>query len=228
MLMLASSSVISVIIPTHGEPAGAAARLADLRANGFEVVVVDGGSTQETLRAFELAATRLLRRPGRSRGARQDEGARASNGEILLFLHADSALPPEPREILEDAVRRGATAGCFRLAYERPTLALRWIAYWANLRTRLFRLPFGDQGIFCTRAVYDQSGGFRDLPICDDLNFILRLRKDPRFRVLRAACVTSPRRYSGRPARQVLKTWLILLGYFAGVPPGQLDRWYRR
>lgn len=225
--MLASRSVISIIVPTHAEPSPSAVRFADLRSRGFEVVVVDSGSTAESRRAFERSASRVLSLPGSSRGVRQNAGAEAATGEILIFLHADSALPEDARRLVEGAVRDGAKAGSFRLAYEKGPASLKWIAFWANLRTRFLHLPFGDQGLFCTRDLFLASRGFADLPICDDLDFVLRLKKRTRLAVLPGACVTSPRRYAGRAVRQVFKTWFTILAYFAGVPAARLERWYR-
>lgn len=104
---------------------------------------------------------------------------------------------------------------------------MRWVAWWANRRASGWNLPFGDQGIFCRREAYERSGGFRDLPICDDLDFVLRLRRAGRFVVRPEKTWTSPRRYvEAGIIRQVLRTWRVMLGYFAGVAPEKLTRWY--
>jgi hypothetical protein len=158
-----------------------------------------------------------------SRGARLDRGAREAGGNVLLFLHADSRPPPDARERIERAIAAGAPAGCFLLRFDAETPALARIARWANRRTRWTRLPFGDQGIFCTRDAYRRAGGFRDLSICDDVDFVRRLRRLPGFAVLPAACETSR-----RPARRVLRNAAVLAAYYAGVGPERLERWYRR
>jgi hypothetical protein len=104
---------------------------------------------------------------------------------------------------------------------------MRWIAWWGNLRSRLLRLPFGDQGIFCRRDAYEKAGGFRDWPVCDDVDLVRRLRRTGRFEVRREKTETSPRRYRSRGAlRQVLTNWKVLAGYYLGVPPETLARWY--
>ncbi|MGH9443908.1 MAG: TIGR04283 family arsenosugar biosynthesis glycosyltransferase, partial [Thermoanaerobaculia bacterium] len=131
------------------------------------------------------------------------------------------------RELVEGAVREGAAWGSFRLAYDDPRRSFRWIAWWANLRTRLFRLPFGDQGIFCTREAYESAGAYPGIPICDDLAFARRLGKVRGFRLLPAACVTSARAYRGRTLRQMLTNWRVMAGYFLGVEPERLEKWYR-
>ncbi|HKF45031.1 MAG TPA: hypothetical protein VKG01_18180 [Thermoanaerobaculia bacterium] len=147
---------------------------------------------------------------------------------MLLFLHADSRAPDGALDILRRAVESGASAGAFSLAYEGATPPLRWIAWWANLRSRVLKLPYGDQGVFCTREAYDRTGGFRDLPVCDDLDIVRRLKRAGPFVVLPEKTFTSPRRYlrSG-PLRQVLRNWRVLAGYYLGVSPAKLERWYR-
>ncbi len=215
--------MISLVVPIREEPDGWWEGFAPL-ADDFEIVVVDGGARPA---APPAASVRALALPGVSRGARLDAGARAASGDVLFFLHGDSRPPADARARIEDAVRRGAAAGCFRLAYRGATPALRWIAWWANARTRRLRLPFGDQGIYCTRKAYEAAGGFRDLPFCDDIDFVLRLRRTPGFTVLDAPCLASPRRYGRRPFRQVARNARVLAGFFLGIEPERLERWYR-
>lgn len=215
--------MISLVVPVRDEPAGWPENFLPVAAD-FEIVVVDGSSRSAS---SGIPGGRLLALPGTSRGARLHAGALAAGGDVLFFLHGDSRPPADARMRIEEALRRGADAGCFRLAYRDAGAALRWIAWWANVRTRRLRLPFGDQGIFCTREAYVAAGGFRDLPICDDLDFVRRLHRRRRFAVLDARCVASPRRYRGRAVRQVLVDALVVAGYFAGVAPGTLERWYR-
>jgi len=216
-------TVISLIIPVRDEPDGWWRKFLSV-APDFEIVIVDGGNDAGTPPEFPA---RVLSLPGLSRGSRLDAGAREASGSVLFFLHGDSRPPPAARSLIEAAVASGAAAGCFQLAYEDSTPALRWVAWWANLRTRWGKLPVGDQGIFCTRRAYAAAGGFRDLAVCDDVDFIRRLRKIPGFVVLAAHCATSPRRYRGRTLRQVWLNWSVLAGYFLGVAPERLERWYR-
>jgi glycosyltransferase involved in cell wall biosynthesis len=224
--MLASGRVISVIVPIRDEPAERVDAFARV-AQEAELIVADRGSGSALGEALRRCGARILEAPGESRGARLARAARGARGDILLFLHADSRPPREATRLVEAAVADGAGAGCFLLGYDRPGAAYRWIAAWANLRTRILRLPYGDQGLFCTRAAYERAGGFRDLPICDDLDFVRRLRREPGFRVIPERCVTSARRYEGRAFRQVMTNWRVLAGYFLGVPGETLERWYR-
>jgi hypothetical protein len=217
------AGVISLVLPLRDEGEDWWSRVAPLAGN-FEIIAVDGGLVPAPVPPFPA---RVLVLPGMSRGARLDRGAREAGGSVLLFLHADSRPPADARERIERAIAAGAPAGCFLLRFDAETPALVRIARWANRRTRWARLPFGDQGIICTLETYRRTGGFRDLPVCDDVDFVRRLRRLPGFAVLPAACETSSRRYR-RPVRRVLRNAGVLAGYFAGVAPEKLERWYRR
>lgn len=216
-------AVISLVIPLRDERSDWWQNVAPV-ARDFDLVVVDGSVFPAPGPPFPA---RILALPGLSRGARLDRGAREARGAAFFFLPADSRPPGDARARIERALAAGAPAGCFLLRYDAETPALTRIARWANRRTRWAKLPFGDQGIFCTREAYDRAGGYRDLPICDDVDFVRRLRKLPGFAVLPAACETSSRRYR-RPVRRVLVNAVVLAGYFAGVRSSTLERWYRR
>ena len=219
--------MISVIVPVRGEPAGAAERFRRIAADpNVEVVVADGGGDPATAEAFRGIGARILCGKG-SRGARLAEAAAMASGETLLFLHSDSLLADDALDALRRCMEAGAAAGAFSLAYENAGPAMRWIALWANLRSRWLRLPFGDQGIFCRRDAYDRAGGFQDLAVCDDLDFVRRLRRARPFVLLPQKTITSPRRYRSRGALvQMLVNWKVQAGYFAGVNPTTLERWY--
>ena len=220
--------MISVIVPvSHERPEVAPVFARFARQPDSELVVAAGECDPETIRAFQRAGARVLAGTG-SRGARLARAAREARGEILFFLHADSHPPDNALEAAaETLASKDAAAGAFSLAYEEAGPALRWVAWWANRRSRWLKLPFGDQGLFCRREVYERAGGFRDLPICDDVDLVRRLRRAGPLVIRPEATVTSPRRYVARGApRQVLRTWRVLLGYFAGVDPRRLERWY--
>ena len=200
--------MISVIVPVKDEGPGVAGAFSRFNCPPeAELLVADGGVG--------------------SRGSRLARAAAQAQGDILFFLHADSRPPDDALAIIRGTIDEGAQGGAFSLAYESAGPAMKWIAWWANRRSRLARLPFGDQGIFCRREAYLRSGGFRDLPLCDDLDFVLRLRKVGRFVIRPEKTVTSPRRYrESGPLRQMLRSWRVAAGYFAGVPPETLRRWY--
>jgi rSAM/selenodomain-associated transferase 2 len=219
--------MISVIIPVKGEgPEVAAAFSRFCRSPEVELVVADGGVDEAVRERLRAAGVRLLCGDG-TRGSRLARAAEEARGDILFFLHADSRPPEDALTIIQRAIDEGAEGGAFSLAYDASGPALRWIAWWANRRSRLARLPFGDQGIFCRRAAYEKSGGFRDLPVCDDLDLVLRLRKSGRFVIRPEKTITSPRRYRESGAlRQMLRNWRVMAGYFVGVRPEILSRWY--
>jgi uncharacterized protein len=220
--------MISVIVPIKGEAPSIAGRFRRfVQPEECELLIASGDRDSEAERAFEAIGGRVFRFEG-TRGARLDHAARQATGEILFFLHADSRPPANALELIRGAFVGGASAGAFSLAYEDATPGLAWIAWWANIRSRVFRLPFGDQGLFCQRALYEKSGGFRDLPICDDLDIVRRWRRLDRLVVLRERTFTSARRYrSGGAFSQVLRNLRVLAGYYAGVPPEKLERWYQ-
>jgi len=219
--------MISIIVPTRNEGVEIVERFRQFcgRADA-ELLVADRGGSLETPRAFEAIGAAVLTLSG-NRGSRLAEAAARARGDVLLFLHADSRAPDDAIGLVRRAVEGGAAAGAFSLAYEGSSPALLWIAWWANLRSRLFKLPFGDQGIFCRRDAYERAGGFRDLPICDDVDLVRRLARMGRFVILPEKTATSPRRYRERGAmRQVLRNWRVLAGYYLGVSPATLERWY--
>lgn len=219
--------MISVIVPIKDEPVGVVHRFARFARSPeeCELVVVDGGDDERTGEAFREAGARVLTLAG-ARGSRLAQAAASARGDVLFFLHADSRPPDDALALISRSLAEGADAGAFSLAYEDANRRLRWIAWWANRRSRL-GMPFGDQGIFCRRSTYERTGGFSDLPICDDLDLVRRLRKSGAFVVLPEKTVTSPRRYREvGTLRQVLRTWRVLAGYYAGVSPQTLTRWY--
>jgi hypothetical protein len=200
--------MISVIVPLRDE---SPAEIAELRR-------LAGGSDAELVLADRPA--------GGTRGARLAEAARRARGDVLFVVHADSRPPEDALAIIRREIEGGAAAGAFSLAYEPSDPAMRRIARWANRRSRLLRLPFGDQGIFCRRDAYESAGGFRDMAVCDDLDLVRRLKRQGRFVIRPEETRTSPRRYRGGALRQVLRVWRVFLGYYAGVAPERLARWY--
>lgn len=219
--------MISIIVPIRNEPPEAVERFRRLAGSPeVELLVADSGANEETTHAFEAIGARIIRAAG-SRGERLALAARAAHGEIFFFLHCDSDPPDNALPAIQQSVSNGTVAGAFSLAYHEADARLRWIAWWANLRSRAFGLPFGDQGLFCRRDAYERAGGFRNLPICDDVDLVRRLKRTGKLVIRPEKTQTSARRYRERGAlRQVLRNWRVLLGYFAGISPRTLERWY--
>ncbi len=222
---------LSIVIPTLNAAdrlGPLLARLTDGVVEGLvrEVVLTDGGSEDAVADLAEAVGARLVTGP-KGRGGQLARGARAATGAWLLFLHADTLPPPDwvaqARRHIETAPDR---AGVFRLSYDDPSAAARFVAGWANLRTRLFALPFGDQGLLISRAVYDAVGGYPEIPLMEDVAIVEALGRR-RLRLLPGAVATSAERYRRDGwFRRGLRNWRCLAAYKAGVSPEKIQERY--
>jgi len=217
---------ISILVPIRSEHPNVVENLRGLDRDGADLVVADAGDSPETAAAYASLGARVLSEPG-SRGARLRQAAASARGDIFFFLHADSRPPENALALIRSAVAEGAAAGAFSLAFAGGGAAFAAIAAWANARSRWWRLPFGDQGIFCRREAYERAGGCADLPVCDDMDLVRRLRRTGPFLILPERTLTSPRRYvENGVLRQGARNLAVQLGYLAGVPGKTLERWY--
>jgi hypothetical protein len=220
---------LSVVIPALNEEEQLGATLAALDyAPWQEVVVVDGGSRDDTAAvAREYGARLLVAETGR--GCQLNAGAAAAAGTRLLFLHADTRLPAGwDTAALHCLDEPGVAAGCFTLRIDAADPRLRLVETGTELRTRLARLPYGDQGLFMYRRLFAAAGGYPEQPILEDVVLVRRLRRFGRIVQLPLAAHTSARRWR---RHGVLRTTLInqriLIGSALGVPPETLAGWYR-
>jgi hypothetical protein len=219
---------LSVVIPAWNEAENLAPVLEAI-PRGAEVVVVDGGSSDATVEIARRSGARVLvSEPGRAR--QMNRGARECAGDTLLFLHADAVLAPGAADAMERALADPAVVGgFFRLRIESSRLALRLAALGSNLRARALLLPYGDQGIFLRRSVFDQLGGFPDVPFLEDVALIRLVRGRGRLAPLDVTLVTGDRHWR---ALGVLPTtlldWTAVGLYFAGVSPSTLAPSYFR
>ena len=224
---------ISVIIPALNEEAVLALTLAALARGDTggrcEPIVVDGGSTDATASIARAAGAKVIESP-RGRGRQMNSGAAGAAGDILLFLHADTMLPADFPQLIEQALSGpGIAGGAFSLGIDSPAKSLAAIAGLANLRSRLLRLPYGDQALFTTREMFAAAGGFPELPIMEDFVFVRRLGKLGKISILPARAITSARRWQNMGViRTTLINQVIVGGYCLGVPPTTLAGWYRR
>ena len=221
--------LVSIIIPTLDEATTLGATLAALRALGgeTEVIVVDGGSRDETLGVARRGSARVVESE-RGRGAQLHAGACAARGDALWFLHADTLPPVDAVERIAAALAQDARAvgGNFRLRFDGTDGAARFLT-WLYPRLRRLGLAYGDSGFFVRRAVYEQCGGFRPFPIFEDLDLLRRLKRCGRFVHLDAELVTSARRFAGRSFALTFARWSVLQGlYWLGVHPRRLARGY--
>jgi rSAM/selenodomain-associated transferase 2 len=220
--------MVSVIVPTVDEASAIAATLRAARAPGAaELLVVDGGSADGTVRIAGELADRVLSAP-RGRAAQMNAGAAAARGEVLLFLHADTLLPSGYAGAIAHALRDPAVVGGrFDLRLDAPGVAYRVLERAISLRSRLTRVATGDQGMFVRRAVFERLGGFPPLPLMEDIALARALKRAGRVACLGETVLTSARRWQRHGlVRTVLLMWALRAAYYAGVSPERLARVY--
>jgi len=201
---------------------------ADFSEMDLDVVVVDGGSLDRTVDRARAAGARVLISPA-GRARQLEAGWRATEGEVVLFLHADTRLPSgwaaAARSALADARVAG---GAFGFRFRERTLGLAAIEWGARVRSRLAGLPYGDQALFTRRALLDAAGGIAPVALGEDLDLVRAIRRRGRLVILPLDVTTSGRRYL---TRGVLRTWLrnaaAVVAWRAGVDREWLARWVR-
>jgi rSAM/selenodomain-associated transferase 2 len=221
--------LISIIVPVLADTAAVEQLLTQISPDPrLEVIVVDGAADSRLDEVTPRRADVRVLRSRRGRAVQMNAGAGAARGEWLLFLHADSRMPGGWLDAFERATR-GAGGGWFRFTLDHPAWQARLIERGVRWRVRWLRLPYGDQGLFARRDVFASLGGYRDLPLMEDVDFVRRLAARARLVEVPAAIATSARRWErdGWLRRSVRNTALVLL-YFAGVAPSRLAAWYSR
>ncbi|THJ21045.1 MAG: glycosyltransferase [Nitrospira sp. CG24D] len=225
--------MISVIIPTLNESSTIARTLTRTVALGFdEIIVSDGSSTDSTPQMVQaccarVPAVRLVTAPtGRAR--QLNEGVKACNSDILLFLHADTELPPHAKTVIESTLKNSlVVGGRFDVRFDRPS---RWgtvISWFMNRRSRLTGIATGDQAIFVRRRIFEQMGGFPDIPLMEDIEFSRRLKRQGPTAALTDCVTTSFRRWEKNgPLRTILLMWTLRFLYWLGVNPTRLKHFY--
>ncbi len=215
---------LSIIIPTLNATPALGPCLAAIGPD-CDVIVSDGGSTDQTRLLARTAGARLITgTPGR--GGQLVRGAAASDADWLLFLHADCVLQDDWRSQVAAAMAQPEKAHVFRLRFDAPGMMPRIVAGWANLRTQVFGMPFGDQGLLISRSLYDQVGGYPDIPLMEDLA-IARALGRRRIALLPAAVETDATRYlAGGWLRHGARNMVRQVRFLAGADPTTLARDY--
>ncbi|MFC1683930.1 TIGR04283 family arsenosugar biosynthesis glycosyltransferase [Pseudomonadota bacterium] len=198
--------------------------LQSLRTEGHEVILVDGGSEDDTqVLAEPLVDYLLVSEAGRAR--QMNRGAQAAEGDLLWFLHADTALPDGGAQAVIDS---NAVWGRFDVRLSGAHPLLRLVSFMMNLRSRLTGIATGDQGIFVSREAFEQIGGFDEIPLMEDIALSRSLKRLSRPLCLHQQLVTSSRRWESRGIlRTILLMWWLRLAFALGVSPQRLVRMYR-
>lgn len=222
--------MLSIVIPTLNEAAAIGRLLPDLAqmCPEAEAIVVDGGSTdgtQELVRRFPRA--RLIE-ASRGRARQMNAGAWTAGGSTILFLHADTVLPPDALHAIAEALRDpDVVGGRFDVRFDNPRTIFALIATMMNFRSRLTGICTGDQALFVRRQTFDELEGYPDIPLMEDVELSRRLKRRGRMACLRLRVTTSARKWEREGAiRTIALMWTLRFLYWAGVKPARLHRWY--
>jgi rSAM/selenodomain-associated transferase 2 len=221
---------LSVVIPTLNEARSIGALLGDLCSLdvSHEIIVVDGGSTDETAAIAAQLGAHVLHAP-RGRGRQLAAGAAAASAPMLCFLHADVRVHESARQELAQLIRsRPSGAFAFRFRIDAEGWRYRFIEFGARLRMRLFDLPYGDQGLIVSRVDYVAAGGYPEVPLMEDVALVDALRRVTAVRALRSPLPVSARRWEHEgPLTRMLSNWCIMIAYRLGTSPHRLATHYK-
>jgi rSAM/selenodomain-associated transferase 2/rSAM/selenodomain-associated transferase 1 len=226
---LFSSRNISIIMPTlnEGQNVGRALERV-VNIPDVEVIVIDGGSTDETVEIARSHGARVIiteRRIARQMNA----GAQTANGDLLMFMHADTLVPKGFEDHVREILAHPSVAvGAFTFRVDEQRLGLRIIEWLANFRSRRLKMPYCDQAIFVRKELFQDVGGFPDLPIMEDYALMQRLKRRGRVVTSSVSAITSARRWKKMGLfRTTFINQLVIIGYHLGISPSRLEMWYR-
>lgn len=218
-----------MVVPTLNEAGHVGDLLADLRGLSVphEVILADGGSADATRSVAAAGGARVVV-AGRGRGTQLRAGASSARAPMLCFLHADVRLDAEALAVLRDiALSQPRWASAFRLRIDASGGSYRLIEWGTHLRTRWFRLPYGDQGLLVRRDIYERAGGYPSIPLMEDVELARALGTHVQVRLLRASLRVSPRRWRRHgPLRRMFGNWILLARHLSGAAPQRLETKY--
>lgn len=221
---------LSVVIPVYNEGSFLETTLQKLlHINPYEIIVVDGGSTDNSLDVAKRCNCRILMTQ-KSRGNQINKGVLCSRGDVVLILHGDTVLSDKVESsdffLAEDEV-----GGFFRIKYDSKNFWVKLVEFCANVRSRLHNLPYGDQAIFFKRDIINKIGSFNDYPFLEDLDFVLRLRKVGKIKFVNKNVLVSARKLERKGLLYpLLHSWrnvIIVFLYFLGFKPEKLIKYYK-
>ena len=222
--------MISVIIPALNEETYIRPCIETIRQEdaAFEIIVADGGSADRTIEIAESLKGVKVLRTARGRGLQMNAGALYATGETLLFLHADTILQKGwSRAIGQTLQDNSVVAGAFTFTIDSPEKKYRIVEQWVKLRCSLFKLPYGDQGIFVRRTVFKNVGGYKEIPLMEDVDLIERLKEQGEIVVLDTTAFTSARRWINKGLLcTAAMNQLAMLLYRLGISPHILAKIY--
>lgn len=236
MVARLSKPVLSVIVPTLNEGdriASFVMALQSLRSAGNEIIIVDGGSTDDSIQTLVSLCdagnmTRLIH-CAKGRARQMNEGARFATGQVLLFLHADTRLPDSALAELTDFCNRSANWGRFNVRLDNSGWPYKMIAWFINHRSRITGIATGDQAIFVKRDVFKHLGGYTDQPLMEDIDLSVRLKKTSSPMCLSSKVVSSARKWQQHGIAQTIwLMWRLRALYALGVSPEVLVKQYYR